>query len=148
MSSIIEKEILTTVHLSDAQRIVLTKILSSPTPQVAYESISATRNLVAARNLMAKLGLILVTDNTAAITQPGREVAKDEALIDDTGKLTDEGERYAQADRLSDLKPETDNEPTSTDGNLAAPPMESTKLIQGINAELKYLREVIKKVTP
>ena len=104
MNTIYEAQTLTTIRLSDVQKMVMTKIIGSATPETAHEEISDGRNLVAARNILGKLGLIEFTEGTAAVSAEGKKVMKDENLIDDSEQLTSDGQQYSQAKEPSDLK--------------------------------------------
>ena len=104
MNTIHEAQTLTTIRLSDVQKMVMTKIIGSATPETAHEEISDGRNLVAARNILGKLGLIEFTEGTADVTDEGKKVMKDENLIDDSEELTSDGQVYSQAKDLRDLE--------------------------------------------
>lgn len=106
MDKITEAQTITNIHLSDTQKVVLTKIIASATPTTAHEAISDGRNLVEARNLLAKLGLIQFDQGTAAVTPEGEEVMRDENLIDEMGQLTPDGEQYSQVEDPNDLRDE------------------------------------------
>ena len=108
-----EKQILTTIRLSSVQKEVLTKIIAAPSEELAYEQISDGRNLVAARDILAKLKLIEFTEGSATVTDSGKKVMKDENLIDDSDQLTPDGEQFVQAQNASDTqKPQAGAEPT------------------------------------
>ena len=78
MKKLNETQVLSTVHLSDTQKVVMSKIVASPTEQVAQEEISNGRNTVAARDALMKLELINVTDDSVTITEVGQKVMKDQ----------------------------------------------------------------------
>lgn len=99
-----EKQILTTIRLSGTQKAVLTKIIASSTEEQAYEQISDGRNLVAARDILKKLGLIEFEEGSATVTDTGKQVMKDENLLDDSDQLTDEGQQFAQSDGTTEIK--------------------------------------------
>lgn len=90
-----EVQILNSIHPSDNQKRVLAKIAASPTSTVAAEEISGNQNMVAARDMLMKLGLITLNNGEAALTDRGAQVAVDENLIDDNGQLTKTGQAYA-----------------------------------------------------
>jgi len=157
MKQINETQVLPTVHLSDTQRVVMAKIYGSPTPQVAFEEISKGRNLVAARDILGKLGLIHMdtAGGTVSTTAEGQKVSEDENIIDNTGQLTDTGKKYAEVNELSDLK--TINEPEKDNDTLAHPqipqqtpqqppergfPMESLNLIRQLNDNAQYIQDI------
>lgn len=87
--------LLSTIRLNDNQKRVLAKIAAAPTPTVAGEEISKETNLVAARNMLMKLGIITFVDNRAEITDKGQALAKEENITDDSGGLTDAGNKLA-----------------------------------------------------
>lgn len=90
-----EVQIMNSVHPTDNQKRVLAKIAASPTSTVAAEEISTGQNMVAARDMLMKLGLITLNNGEAAMTERGAQVAVDENLIDDNGQLTKTGQAYA-----------------------------------------------------
>ena len=98
MNLINEKRTLTTVRLTDNQKKVMTMILSSATEKLAAENISAGRQLITARDILSKLGLIEFRDGYAALTPEGEKLLKDYNLIDDMGELSDEGSKFAYGD--------------------------------------------------
>lgn len=87
--------LLSTVRLNDNQKRVLAKIAAAPTPTVAGEEISKEPNLISARNLLMKLGAITFVDGRAEITDKGQSLGKDENILDDSGGLTDAGNKIA-----------------------------------------------------
>ena len=89
-------DLLPTVRLTDTQKKVLTKIASAATPVVAGEQISGDQNMLAARKILVDLGLITYSDSKGAgLTDSGRQVMIDHALLDDGGELSADGEKYA-----------------------------------------------------
>lgn len=90
-----EVRIINSVHPTDNQKRVLAKILAAPTPTVAAEQISDNANMVSARDMMVKLGLVTVEGGEATLTDQGMQVATDEHIIDETGQLTKQGQGYA-----------------------------------------------------
>lgn len=91
--------VLNTIHLSDFQKKVLAITKAAPTPQVAFEELrkqpqDEQRNIVGARDMLQKLGLLDVTDATIEVTEKGEQVMADEYLIDETGELTSEAQKY------------------------------------------------------
>lgn len=86
------------------QKQVLTKIIAAATPQLAATEVSKGRQLVAARDMLIKLGLIKIDDNKAEVTDLGKEVMTNQNLIDNMGSLTPEGEKIAFGD-----KPQTES---------------------------------------
>lgn len=95
MNLVNEKRTLTTVRLTDNQKKVMTRIVSAPTEKLAAETISKGRQLVTARDILDKLGMIEFRDGSATLTSDGEQLLKDYNLIDDMGELTDEGSEFA-----------------------------------------------------
>jgi hypothetical protein len=154
-----------TIQLSGAQKYVLAKLIAVETPLNAYEEVSRGQNVVAARDMLTKLGLMTFSENDAQITENGKEAMRKENLLDEMGELTEEGqiwgyaaspEEAAQAEHAQTGKPEAPVTPSQqqepqggnmpTDiGNVAtqddgAPDqfsLESLELIQGIREQLK-----------
>ncbi len=97
-----EARILSNVLLSEAQKFILTKLLlPESTPVLNYQNISVGKNIVANRDILVKLGMLILGDNEAEITPSGIAALKNEGLVDDAGQLTDFGERYAYAKDLA-----------------------------------------------
>lgn len=94
MISLFEKR-LESIRLTTNQKKVMTRILAAPTEQVAAEQASKGRNLVAARDMLSKLGMIAFEEHRASVTDDGMEVMKRENLIDDMGELTEDGNEFA-----------------------------------------------------
>ena len=86
---------LTTIHLTDNQKQVLAQITAAATPTLAHERASAGRNIIGARDILVDLKLIELTTNSALVTDIGKKVMQDENLIDDTGELTNDGNKFA-----------------------------------------------------
>lgn len=77
------------------QKKVLTKIIAAATPETAARDISQGRQLVAARDMLLRLNLIALSDGKAEVTDAGKDVMRNQNLIDAGGSLTDEGNKYA-----------------------------------------------------
>lgn len=90
-------QLLRSIRLTDNMKKVMTKIIAAPTPEVAAMEISRGQNLVAARDILARLGMIDYDDhdNTASVTDTGLETLKHENLVDDSGQLTPDGQQIA-----------------------------------------------------
>lgn len=87
--------IISAVHPSDNQKRVMAKMAAAATPKVAGEQLSNDANIVAARNMLMKLGLITFTNGEAAFTDKGTQVAQDENILDQNGQLTPTGKALA-----------------------------------------------------
>lgn len=108
-----EVNTLTSIRLSETQKTVMCRIIAAPTEELAYEQVSDGTNIVAARDQLTDLGLITWSEGTAANTESGMQVLKDEALVDETGELTETGNGYAYGDGTenSNPQPTPDTEP-------------------------------------
>ena len=151
MKNIIEARTLTNIRLSDTQKVALTKIVAAPTEEVAYEELNNGRNIVAARDQLEKLGLISVAEGSAILTDEGKQVMKDENLMDETEQLTDVGQQYAAVQdpadvaKIDKMKPPVEPQQTEVgvgavgapqggeEGGLEDLSMESLTLIQQIH---------------
>lgn len=99
MEVIKEKRVLTTLELTDMQKQVLGKIMIAPTPSVAAQNIAKDQKMITARDILSHLGLIEVSDeNGASVTDKGKQVMTDQGLMDQSGGLTDEGNKFAYGD--------------------------------------------------
>ena len=161
-----------TIQLSGAQKYVLSKLIAVETPLNAYEAVSRGKNVVAARDMLTKLGLMTFSENDAQITEQGKEAMRKENLLDEMGELTEEGqiwgfanspEEAAQAEHAQTGKPEAPVDPSQQQDPLGgatptempsaatqddnAPDqfsLESLELIQGARTQLKE-EEFLKK---
>jgi len=104
MDIVNEKRVHGNISLSHTQKYVLAKLIASPTPLTAYESVSNGRNVVAARDQLTGLGLMQYQENEAVISDSGMEAMREENLVDDMGNLTDEGEQYGYASGPEDVE--------------------------------------------
>lgn len=145
MKKLIETKVLTNVHLSNSQKLVMAKIKASANSNVAGEQARNSTNMAAAQQTLAKLGLIVVDSSGAALTDKGIKTMSDENLVDDSGAFTPEGQKFADAKDLNDLakvdKAQPPAEPkapdTDGDGQGDAPLGESLSLFKDINAMAK-----------
>lgn len=87
--------ILPSIRPTDNQRRVIARIIASPTPAVAGEAISGDVNLVAARNMLMKLGAITYAEGQAELTDRGMQIAVEENIASETGELTPSGQKLA-----------------------------------------------------
>ena len=107
MSSILEKRIVPVIRPTQNQKSVLAKIKAAATPKTAAADISKTSNLTAARDMLEKMGLITISqEEGAVVTDEGEQVMIDQNLVDESGELTDEGNKAA----FGDEKPQEEME--------------------------------------
>ena len=98
-------KMLQTIELTDNQKRVMAKIIQAPTPRVASEDVIGSKNLVAARDILQRLGLVTFIQGELSLSDKGREVARQENIADESGALTPDGEKLAYTN--------TDGSPTS-----------------------------------
>lgn len=145
------------IHLSEYQARVMLLAHQAQTPELAYAELGSQdprieSNLLGARDTLAKIGLIEITDNSLAVTPKGEEVMRDEYLIDEGGEITQKGEEILQqgddemgsqekgpqSDPLEDpqnteMAPQTaGGEMETTPGDTGMPPMESLKWVNDL----------------
>jgi len=153
------------IQLSSVEKYVLAKLVASETPTTAYGEITKGANMVAAMDKLTKIQYMEAQKGTASITEQGMEALRKEALLDEMGELTEEGQIYgfasspeeaAQAEHAQTGKPEAPITPsqqqnpmggnmptdatsvaTQGSGEADAFALESLKLIQGIRGQLK-----------
>lgn len=84
-----------TARLTDTQKTVLLGIYTAPTPEMAYETMTGSENVTEAGKQLRNMGLINVDSNggRAGITDRGQETLANNNLIDDTGQMTEEGQK-------------------------------------------------------
>lgn len=79
------------VVLTATQKGILAILYNAPTPEMAYETTNGSHALITARNILERLGLIILGDNKAALTQDGQDAVRANNIADETGQITDEG---------------------------------------------------------
>lgn len=121
--------IMSAVHPTTNQKRVLAKIVAAPTATVAAEEISKDANIVSARNMLMKLGMINFANNEASLTQQGTQVATEENIIDQGGQLTPQGQELAYTDTMGQTDSDDAGE-QQDGGQLGMPPMESVSLLK------------------
>ena len=77
---------------TETQKHIMLLIKTAPTEKVAYENVSHGRQKIAARDLLARLGLIVYDNDEAEVTPEGEKLMQDYNLIDEMGEPTEEGE--------------------------------------------------------
>lgn len=136
--------IMSAVHPTANQKRVLAKIAAAPTPMVAGEEISKDANLVAARNMLMKLGVITFTNKEAALTDSGTQIATEENIIDQSGQLTATGKQLAytntQGESDSDQAAGPDQVDQSPPGGAMPPPPEGGLSLEGYSLLKQLLR--------
>lgn len=103
-------KLLTTIRLTQTQLQVIAKIVASQdVPARAAQEISNSQNLITARNMLMKLDVITYSIDNAALTPKGENLAREQNVVDETGNLTDEGNRLLDIQQPS--PPQTDSTP-------------------------------------
>ncbi len=105
-----------TVNLTNTQMGVLIIVKLSPTPEVAYENTNGSEKSVYARNSLRTLGLLRIGNNKIILTPAGDQVILNYNLIDETGKMTERGQKEYDEYKInnphsedSTIEPSTDN---------------------------------------
>ena len=124
MKTINERRAPEDIQLSGVQKYVLTKLVAAETPSTAYEEVArGGANVVQASSFLTQKGLMTIDEQraNAEITEQGQGVLRDEALVDEMGALTEEGQMWAyanspeeaaKADHDAKGKPEAPAQPT------------------------------------
>ncbi len=99
---ILERRIIPVTHPTENQKAVMAKIVAAATPQLAAADISEDPNLSAARDMLEKMGLIVLNDEGAHLTDRGNEVMVNQNLASADGGLTDDGQSAAYGDEAED----------------------------------------------
>lgn len=124
--------LLSTLKPTQNQLTVLAKIVANKDhPAKAASEISGSENLVSARNMLMKLNVITYSDTSAALTEKGEQLAKEQNIIDDSGNLTDEGQKLVSGDQPQQGQPPMDDMGMGMDagmpggdmGGMPEPPM-------------------------
>lgn len=150
-----------TVKLTTSQKQTLVRIFTSPTPELAKAETEFGEKNIAAAEILKDLGVIEVDGETAVVTDEGKELMKQQGLIDDTDQLTADAEQFKAGDGNTntedggdemDLGGDNENEfgdedfggafdgAESDDSDVLDPPddlMKSESLMYGVNKLLK-----------
>lgn len=109
--------LLNTLRPSLFQKQVLARIVGAATPKLAAAAIASSRNLMAARDMLVKLGAIAIMDDTAELTDKGMQLATDENIVDQSGGLTDVGTKLS-----TDAPPAPEPAEEQPQDDMGAPP--------------------------
>lgn len=83
------------VRLSDAQKAVMVIAYAATTPQLAAELIRGNQYVLQAKAYLVSASLLREQGDTIVITNNGYDVLTQHGLIDETGKVTEEGSKLA-----------------------------------------------------
>ena len=136
-----EIRMLTGIHPTENQKRVLAKIIAAPNPKVAGEEISGDENMIAARNILMKLGVITFSAGTAELTDKGQQIAQDENIADESGELTDAGNALVYGEEGAPPQQQSTEMPPEQPGEL--PPSEPSGNPLGLES-FSLLRQLIK----
>jgi hypothetical protein len=95
-----EAQTLTNVRLTNHQKSVLANILARPDqPTTLVDLVSGVeevhqRNLATAVTTLEQIGLIELSGKELSVTDTGLEVMNDEGMVDESGMLNDEGQKF------------------------------------------------------
>jgi len=112
--------VLNTINLTMNMKRVMAKIIASPTPKLASQQVSTNQSMIVARDQLIRLGFINYNPNAASMTDQGKQVMSNEALTDESGQLTPDGEQLAHSD--VDGNPEQDKAQTPPETSIEMPP--------------------------
>lgn len=96
MKNIQEVRVLTTLRLSETQKIVMSRVINAPNEYIAYENVNEGPNMVAALKELVHLGMMEAGDGTLTMTDSGMSVLQNENIVDESGQLTQDGMKYAE----------------------------------------------------
>lgn len=82
------------VQLTSLQKGVLATIATAATPEIAFETCNGVQSLVVARNILRTLGLVKINQGQLALTDQGQNALVTNNILDETGQLTEDGEKY------------------------------------------------------
>lgn len=129
----ISERMVNLTRLTQNQQKVMAKILAAPTPLTAYDEISRGESLIAARDILQKLGMIDVDeDKSATITDKGMSILKSMNIVDDMGQLTDAGQNMAYDQPEAPPVPQPEEPMMGGEMPPPVPPMES--ILSTVNA--------------
>ena len=88
---------ITSLRLTEVQRLVLLSIFTSPTESLSKEFISGKLNLVEAADFLLKYNLINQTPEGFITTERGKQELIQYNLIDESDQLTEDGQALLDA---------------------------------------------------
>jgi hypothetical protein len=88
---------ITSLRLTEVQRLVLLSIFTSPTESLSKEFISGKLNLVEAAEFLLKYNLISQTPEGFITTERGKQELIQYNLIDESDQLTEDGQALLDA---------------------------------------------------
>lgn len=82
------------IRLSDNQKRVLVRVSQAPTGLLGATEAGRDDKLATSRDMLVKLGLLDYDGGEATVNDEGMEVMQDEGLVDESGELTEEGQKW------------------------------------------------------
>lgn len=82
------------LRLTFTQKQALVLVASASTPKIAADNVSVGEKMISARDALVKLKFLKFDEDTASLSKKGRDFLKDEGLLDDSGEITDEADKY------------------------------------------------------
>ena len=86
-----------TAVLTDTQKAVLCLTVVSNSPEMAFNSVTASQNLIHAAKGLKKLGLVNLAANELITTPFGEKMMRHHNLVDDGNMLTQDGKDILDA---------------------------------------------------
>lgn len=86
------------IRLSDNQKRVLVRVSQAPTGLLGATEAGRDEKLATARDMLVKLGLLDYDGDVATVSDDGMKAMQDENLVDESGDLTDEGQKWLDDD--------------------------------------------------
>jgi hypothetical protein len=80
-------------NLSDFQKGLLASLTQAATGEQGYQTAVGSQNSISALHQLQMLGYVVVHGKAVGLTANGRQAAIQNNLIDQTGKLTSEGQQ-------------------------------------------------------
>jgi hypothetical protein len=80
-------------NLSDFQKGLLASLTQAATGEQGYQAAVGSQNSISALHQLQMLGYVIVRGKEVGLTSNGRQAAIQNNLVDQTGKLTPEGQQ-------------------------------------------------------
>ena len=133
-------KILSSFQPNNTQKKVLAIVAScKEKPEKAISQLSSSENIISAKGLLLKLGLITVDNNGVQLTDSGKDVAIQQNILDDSEQLTPEGSQLISGDSNDRNMQNTQSSP-SVEGDMQMPsPDYSNSTMEGFSMLFKEL---------
>lgn len=84
-----------TISLTDTQKEVLIRVYTAATPELAKAETEFGEKNIAAADILQHIEAISINEKGAFVEETGKELMRQQGLLDDEDNLTDEASQYS-----------------------------------------------------